>query len=104
MKKESVWSLFRRLVNSKPLGAIITRQEIIEYLKQNNFVTEKLRNETTNLYSEATLDSARNMAEKVGYLCKTAQLGVYEVACHFPPEYTVSQLRKDYDNGRNCND
>lgn len=54
-------------------------------------------------YSPATLYSARNMAEKVGYLGKTARLGYYEVTAHFPPEYTVSQLRKDYDNGYNCN-
>lgn len=35
------------------------------------------------LYSPATLDSARNMAEKVGYLGKTARLGYYEVLNHF---------------------
>ena len=54
-------------------------------------------------YSPATLDSARNMAERVGYLGKTARLGYYEVLNHFPSEYTVSQLRKDYDNGYDCN-
>lgn len=108
MKKKTVWSVFRDFVNTKPLGSVISRMEIIGHLKKEGFIahngsitTEEINHEG---YSSATLDSARNMAEKVGYLDKTPRLGYYKVKNHFPPEYTVSQLRKDYDNGRNCND
>lgn len=108
MKKKTVWSVFRDFVNTKPLGSIISRQDVISELRRNDFIAVEgffeHKDKDRTLYSQATLDSARNMAEKVGYLGKTARLGYYEVTNHFPPEYTVSQLRKDYDNGYNCND
>lgn len=49
-------------------------------------------------YSVHTLDYMRNLSEKVGYLDKTRHAGMYVVNKHFPSGYTVSQLRKDYDN------
>lgn len=108
MKKKTVWSVFRDFVNTKPLGSIISRQDVISELRRNDFIAVEgffeHKDKDKTLYSQATLDSARNMAEKVGYLDKTPHLGYYKVKNHFPPEYTVSQLRKDYDNGRNCND
>lgn len=106
-KKETVWSVFRDFVNTKPLGSVISRTEIMVHLRQKGFISVngffEHKDKEKTLYSPATLDSARNMAEKVGYLGKTERLGYYEVLNHFPPEYTVSQLRKDYDNGCNCN-
>jgi len=42
------------------------------------------------------------MSEKVGYLAKTNKSGVYKVVKHFADDYTVTQLRKDYDNGNRC--
>ena len=48
-------------------------------------------------FSPVTVDCARNMAEKVGYLDKTNKAGIYRVVKHFAADYTVSQLRKDYD-------
>ncbi len=42
------------------------------------------------------------MSEKVGYLAKTNTLGRYIIVEHFATDYTVSQLRKDYDNGNRC--
>lgn len=107
MKKKTVWSVFRDFVNTKPLGAIVSRTEIMQQLRREGFISVnglfEHKDKDKTLYSPATLDSARNMAEKVGYLGKTARLGYYEVLNHFPSEYTVSQLRKDYDNGYNCN-
>lgn len=106
-RKETVWSIFRDFVNVKPIGSVISRQEIIEELRRKDFISvngffeHKDMNKT--FFSPSTLDSARNMSEKVGYLGKTAKFGFYEILNHFPPEYTVSQLRKDYDNGVNCN-
>lgn len=53
-------------------------------------------------FSSSTLDTARNMSDKVGYLAKTNTLGRYIIVEHFATDYTVSQLRKDYDNGNRC--
>lgn len=109
MKKKTVWSVFRNFVNTKSLGSIVSRTEIMQQLRREGFISvngffeHKDKDKDKTLYSPATLDSARNMAEKVGYLGKTARLGYYEVLNHFPSEYTVSQLRKDYDNGYDCN-
>lgn len=107
MKKKTVWSIFRDFVNTKYIGSIVSRTEIIQQLRREGFISVngffEYKDKDKTLYSPATLDSARNMAEKVGYLSKTERLGYYKVLNHFPPEYTVSQLRKDYDNGYNCN-
>lgn len=107
MKKKTVWSVFRDFVNIKPVGSIVSRTEIIQQLRREGFISVngffEHKDKDKTLYSPATLDSARNMAEKVGYLGKTPHLGYYKVLNHFPPEYTVSKLRKDYDNGYNCN-
>jgi len=62
----------------------------------------KLLDNKAPLYSRHTLDSMRNMSEKVGYLDKTNKSGIYRVVEHFATDYTVSQLRKDYDNGNRC--
>ena len=54
-------------------------------------------------FSSVTVDCNRNMSEKVGYLAKTKKSGIYRVVKHFAADYTVSQLRKDYDNGSRNN-
>ena len=54
-------------------------------------------------FSATTVDCNRNMSEKVGYLAKTNKSGIYRVVKHFAADYTVSQLRKDYDNGSRNN-
>lgn len=104
-KSKTVWSIFRDYVNSKPIGTEITRQQILSVVNLG-----MLKNTASNMteeyrlarFSPATLDTARNMAEKVGYLAKTNKTGIYRVVNHFAPDYTVSQLRKDYDNGNRC--
>lgn len=102
MKKKTVWSIFRDFVNTKPLGAIVSRTEIMQQLRREGFISVnglfEHKDKDKTLYSPATLDSARNMAEKVGYLDKTRHAGMYVVNKHFPSGYTVSQLRKDYDS------
>lgn len=102
MKKETVWSVFRDFVNSKTLGTKISRQDILKELRKKGFISIdgffEHKDMDKTFFSPATLDSARNMAEKVGYLSKTTVLGIYKVVSHFPPDYTVSRLRKDYDN------
>lgn len=87
----TVWSIFRDYVNSQTIGSVISRYELIKRIKQD-----------IHNYSNATLDCARNMSEKVGYLAKTNKSGFYKVVKHFASDYTVSQLRKDYDNGVRC--
>lgn len=90
------------LVNSKEIGVVITRQEIIQYINKKLICThtdvigvkDKFEAE---YYSPNTVDYIRNLSEKVGYLDKTRCAGVYVVNKHFPSGYTVSQLRKDYD-------
>ena len=54
-------------------------------------------------FSATTVDCNRNMSEKVGYSAKTNKSGIYRVVKHFAADYTVSQLRKDYDNGSRNN-
>lgn len=74
------------------IGGIITRQDMLDHIKVE-----------IDTFSEATVDCNRNMSEKVGYLDKTTKSGIYRVVKHFAADYTVSQLRKDYDNGSRCN-
>lgn len=101
-KQKTVWKAFMELVNSKEIGVVITRQEIIQYINKEtnmytygcNWVKDKFEAE---YYSLNTVDYIRNLSEKVGYLDKTRCAGVYVVSKHFPEGYTVSQLRKDYD-------
>lgn len=95
---KTVWSIFRDLVNSKSIGTEITRQEILNQVEKE--LVEIGR--TVRDYHFATLDTARNMSEKVGYLAKTNTLGRYIIVEHFATDYTVSQFRKDYDNGNRC--
>lgn len=91
-QKETVWSVFRDYVNSMSIGGLITRQDMLDHIKV----------EIDN-FSAVTVDCNRNMSEKVGYLAKTNKSGIYRVVKHFASDYTVSQLRKDYDNGNRCN-
>ena len=103
---KTVWSIFRDLVNSKSIGTEITRQEILNQVEKELVEIGKTVRDyklgTVANFSSATLDAARNMAEKVGYLAKTNTLGRYIIVEHFAADYTVSQLRKDYDNGNRC--
>lgn len=102
-KQNTVWKAFMELVNSKEIGVVITRQEIIQYINKEtnmypygcNWVKDKIEAE---YYSPNTVDYMRNLSEKVGYLDKTRHAGMYVVNKHFPSGYTVSQLRKDYDS------
>lgn len=102
-KQKTVWKAFMELVNSKEIGVVITRQEIIQYINKEtnmypygcNWVKDKFE---TEYYSPNTVDYIRNLSEKVGYLDKTRHAGMYVVNKHFPSGYTVSQLRKDYDS------
>ena len=104
---KTVWSIFRDLVNSKPIGAEITRQEILNQIEKELVEIGKTVRDyklgTVANFSSATFDTARNMAEKVGYLAKTNKLGIYRIVKHFDENYTVSQLRKDYDNRNEYN-
>ena len=70
-KAKTVWSIFRDLVNSKTIGTEITRQEILnqvekELVKIGKTVRDYKLGTVAN-FSSATLDTARNMSEKVGY-------------------------------------
>lgn len=99
--KKTVWSIFRDYVNSKPIGTEITRQEILKEIERH-FISRDVQCVGKTLsalprYSPVTLDCARNMATGRYYLEKTERVGHYKIICHFPSDYTISQLRKDYD-------
>lgn len=100
-KKKTVWSIFRDYVNSKPIGTEITRQEILnqvekELVESGKTINHYQKGKVAN-FSSTTLDCARNMATGRYYLEKTERVGHYKIICHFPSDYTISQLRKDYD-------
>lgn len=102
-EQKTLWTIFRDFVNSKGIGSIITRQEIIKHMEHLgiyfyniHWVSQKIYTEDKQYVSTNTLDYMRNLAEKVGYLDKTKVAGMYVVNKHFPSDYTVSQLRKDY--------
>lgn len=99
--KKTVWSIFRDYVNSKPIGTLITRQELLKKIEEHfiNRDVQCVGKAFANMprYSSVTLDCARNMATGRYYLEKTERVGQYKIICHFPSDYTVSQLRKDYD-------
>lgn len=109
-KQKTVWKAFMELVNSKEIGAVITRQEILQFITKYTeqyptgaLLTKYMVNGRTdvsllNNFSPNTVDYIRNLSEKVGYLDKTRCAGIYVVNKHFPSGYTVSQLRKDYDS------
>lgn len=98
--KKTVWSIFRDLVNSKEVGTEITRQEILDEVERQ-LIEDGTFIETKGVkrarFSAVTLDCSRNMATGRYYLEKTERVGHYKIICHFPPDYTVSQLRRDYD-------
>ena len=98
--KKTVWSIFRDLVNSKAVGTEITRQEILDEIERQ-LIEDGTFIETKGVkrarFSPVTLDCARNMATGRYYLEKTEKVGHYKIICHFPSDYTISQLRKDYD-------
>ena len=101
--KATIWKCFKEFVNSKSIGSVIMRKEIVAYIEKNGIL---FYNKNSKIYvgdksyvSVNTLDYIRNLAEKVGYLSKTRTDGVYVVSRHFPSDYSVSQLRKDYDQG-----
>lgn len=99
--KKTVWSIFRDYVNSKPIGTLITRQEILnqvekELVEDGKYIDHPKKGKVAN-FSSTTLDCARNMATGRYYLEKTERVGQYKIICHFLSDYTVSQLRKDYD-------
>lgn len=108
--KMTVWEAFMEFVNSKEIGTVITRQEILAFITKytEKYPTGCFVNEvhgqwengcfTVKQYSPNTVDYMRNLSEKVGYLDKTRHAGMYVVNKHFPSGYTVSQLRKDYDS------
>ena len=79
-------------MNTKPSGSVISRQDVIAELRRNDFIAVEgffeHKDKDRTLYSTATLDSARNMAENVVYLGKTARLGYYEVLNHFSLQST----------------
>lgn len=104
--KKTVWSIFRDYVNSKSIGTEITRQQILSVVNLGmlkNTASDMTEEYRLARFSSATVDTNRNMAEKVGYLAKTNKTGIYIVVKHFADDYTVSQLRKDYDNGSRNN-
>ena len=69
-----VWSIFRDLANSKSIGTEITRQEILIQVEKELVEIGKTvcdyKLGTVSNFSSATLDTARNIAEKVGYLAQ----------------------------------
>lgn len=96
--KKTVWSIFRDYVNSKPIGTEITRQDLLnqvekELVEDGTFIASATTGRHAK-FSSVTLDCARNMSEKVGYLAKTNKSVIYRVVKHFAADYTVSQLRK----------
>ena len=104
--KKTVWSIFRDYVNSKPIGTEITRQQILSVVNLGmlkNTASDMTEEYKLARFSATTVDCNRNMSEKVGYLAKTNKSGIYRVVKHFAADYTVSQLRKDYDNGSRNN-
>lgn len=108
-KQPTIWEIFKKFVNSQSIDAVITRQDIIKHLEKKgswycytDFHSvsryDKCEKKDKQWYSYHTLDYNRNLAEKLGFLAKGNKPGVYIVKRHFPAGYTVSQLRKDYDN------
>lgn len=68
---KTVWSIFRDLANSKSIGTEITRQEILNQVEKELVEIGKTVRDyklgTVANFSSSTLDTARNMSEKVGY-------------------------------------
>lgn len=68
-KQKTIWKAFMELVNSKEIGVVITRQEIIQYINKEtnmypygcNWVKDKIEAE---YYSPNTVDYIRNLSEK----------------------------------------
>ena len=66
--------IFRDLVNSKPIGTEIARQEILNQVEKELVeIGKTVRNCKLGIvanFASATLDTARNIPEKVGYLAQ----------------------------------
>ena len=109
-KQNTIWESFKKFVNSQPIGTKVTRQQIIQFIEKDtamrcvgistSYLRGKWNNEMFEVnpsFSPHTLDYQRNLAEKLGFLNKGVCCGEYVVVKHFSADYTVSQLRKDYD-------
>ena len=110
-KQNTVWKSFKKFINSQRIGEVVTRSQIIRFIEQDTkmqyygVTTSCLSGKwkdgqfyTNPSFSHNTIDYTRNLAEKLGFLDKTRCRGMCVVSKHFPADYTVSQLRKDYDN------
>lgn len=83
---KTVWSIFRDYVNSKPIGAEITRQQILSVVNLGmlkNTASDMTEEYKLARFSATTVDCNRNMSEKVGYLAKTNKSGIFRVVKHF---------------------
>lgn len=58
----TIWSIFRDLINSRPIGILVTRYEIMSTIQGELSKFSKAIN-----FSECTVDTMRNMSEKTGY-------------------------------------
>lgn len=90
LKLKSDWDKLRELINSKEIGDILTRKEMMEYIY--NDVHRKL----------STTDTRRRQLVVCGYLhnirCSHNVIiaGQYRVIKHIPQDLSSSRLDKEY--------
>lgn len=82
------WQALKQYINSKPIGTIITRKEILKYLEK-----QKIANYVT------TIDTYRMLLSHVGILDRVmvgphVLFGSYKIAFHIKEKTTLSQIRK----------
>lgn len=107
MKTKTVWSIFKSYINSKEIGTVVTRQELLNQVEKElvedgmcRWNESEGRNITT--FSAATLDHYRSMSEKTGFL-KGDCHGNYEVTRWIYSCMTASELRTVYNESiSNC--
>lgn len=86
---KTTWEIVRSFINSKTLGDIVTRKELLQ------IVDEEHSKHDFN-YSSNTVDCYRNLLEKSFYLMKTDELGKFQFIKKIPEFLTVKQLNAEY--------
>ena len=87
----TLFNLLKQFINSKNINDIISRQEIIQYFKDNNLKIEIF----------TTLDYYRNiLTERTHYLEMTDKRGFYKINKYIESDLTGNKLRILYDSLR----
>ena len=97
---KSIWNIIKDFINSKPIGTVITRRELLDEIYKI-YRSPYIYDPTDKRpgASQPTIDSYRNiLTQRTEYLKQTDKSGVYIINKHIPLEMSGSDIRQLYDS------